>query len=289
MRLVIEPALVAAGLPAGAVSLVDSAAHAAGWALFLDARLSLAVARGSGAAVDTLGALARGVGTPVSLHGTGGAWMVVSDNAGDAQVADAVVGSLDRKVCNTLNTCCLVDGPGAAGRAERVIDALKRAGEARGQAFKLHVAAGSEHLAPPELFETNVQVVRAEGPRTEPQAVVIDRGDLGIEWEWEETPEITLVAVDSIDHAVALFNELSPKLVGTLVSSDPAEHERFFATLDAPFVGDGHTRWVDGQYALGKPELGLSNWEHGRLFARGGVLTGDGVYTVRTRYRGVQS
>ena len=289
MRLVIEPALVAAGLPAGAVSLVDSAAHAAGWALFLDARLSLAVARGSGAAVDTLGVLARGVGTPVSLHGTGGAWMVVSDNASDAQLVDAVVRSLDRKVCNTLNTCCLVDGPGVAGRAERVIAALKQAGEARGQAFKLHVAAGSEHLVPPELFDTGVQVVRAEGPRSEPQAVAIDRGDLGIEWEWEETPEITLVAVDSMDHAVALFNELSPKLVGTLVSSDPAEHERFFATLDAPFVGDGHTRWVDGQYALGKPELGLSNWEHGRLFSRGGVLTGDGVYTIRTRYRGVQS
>ena len=179
--------------------------------------------------------------------------------------------------------------PALSGRAEKVIAALKQAGEARGQAFKLHVAAGSEHLVPPELFDTDVQVVRAEGPRTEPQAVAIDRGDLGIEWEWEETPEVTLVAVDSINHAVALFNELSPKLVGTLVSSDPAEHERFFATLDAPFVGDGHTRWVDGQFALGKPELGLSNWEHGRLFARGGVLTGDGVYTVRTRYRGAQS
>ena len=184
MRLVIEPALVAAGLPAGAVSLVNSAAHAAGWALFLDARLSLAVARGSGAAVETLGALARGAGTPVSLHGNGGAWMVVSDNAGDAQLVDAVVGSLDRKVCNTLNTCSLVDGPGVAGRAERVIAALRQAGEARGQAFKLHVAAGSEHLVPPELFDTDVQVVRAEGPRTEPQAVAIDRADLGIEWEW---------------------------------------------------------------------------------------------------------
>ena len=40
------------------------------------------------------------------------------------------------------------------------------------------------------------------------------------------------------------------------------------------------TRWVDGQYALDRPELGLSNWEHGRLFARGGVLSGDSVYTI---------
>ena len=49
--------------------------------------------------------------------------------------------------------------------------------------------------------------------------------------------------------------------------------------------GDGFTRWVDGQYALSRPELGLSNWQHGRLFARGGVLSGDGVFTVRARMR----
>ena len=81
-----------------------------------------------------------------------------------------------------------------------------------------------------------------------------------------------------------MFNDLSPRLVGSLVSDDPAEHERYFNALDAPFVGDGHTRWVDGQFALNKPELGLSNWQHGRLFGRGGVLTGDDVYTIRMRY-----
>ena len=46
-------------------------------------------------------------------------------------------------------------------------------------------------------------------------------------------------------------------------------------------MGDGFTRWVDGQYALNTPELGLSNWQFGRLLARGGVLSGDSVYTVR--------
>jgi glutamate-5-semialdehyde dehydrogenase len=49
-------------------------------------------------------------------------------------------------------------------------------------------------------------------------------------------------------------------------------------------VGDAFTRWVDGQLALRKPELGLSNWQYGRLFGRGGILSGDTVYTVRTRY-----
>ncbi len=53
--------------------------------------------------------------------------------------------------------------------------------------------------------------------------------------------------------------------------------------IDAPFVGDGFTRWVDGQYALDRPELGLANWQSGRLFGRGGILSGDSVFTLRTR------
>jgi glutamate-5-semialdehyde dehydrogenase len=88
-----------------------------------------------------------------------------------------------------------------------------------------------------------------------------------------------------VAEAVALFNALSPRFAAALISEDPAAHARFYETVDAPFVGDGFTRWVDGQYALNRPELGLSNWENGRLFARGGVLAGDGVFTVRARVR----
>jgi glutamate-5-semialdehyde dehydrogenase len=68
-----------------------------------------------------------------------------------------------------------------------------------------------------------------------------------------------------------------------LISDDVQEQDRFWARVDAPFVGNGFTRWVDGQYAFDRPELGLSNWQHGRLFGRGGVLSGDSVFTVRTR------
>ena len=59
--------------------------------------------------------------------------------------------------------------------------------------------------------------------------------------------------------AVELFNAQSPQFVGSLVSNDPAEHECFYNMINAPFVGNDHTRWVDGQFALRKPELGLSN------------------------------
>ena len=69
------------------------------------------------------------------------------------------------------------------------------------------------------------------------------------------------------------------------MTSDPEEEDQFYRTVNAPFVGNGFTRWVDGQYALLRPELGLSNWQGGRLLARGGVLSGDNVFTIRGRAR----
>ncbi len=277
----LDPALAAAGLPAGAASLVASPSRAAGHALFSDTRLALAVARGSGAAVAQLGAVARQAGIPVSLHGTGGAWIVASARADAEAFAAVVYHSLDRKVCNTLNTCCIVES--AVDRLlPPFLAALDRAGHRRDATTKLHVASGDEHRLPASWFET-ATIKRAEGPVDEPRTEIIANEELGREWEWEDSPEVTLKVVADIDEAVALFNAQSPRFVASLVSEDGAEHDRFFATIDAPFVGNGFTRWVDGQYALGKPELGLSNWQTGRLFGRGGILSGDSVFTVRSR------
>jgi glutamate-5-semialdehyde dehydrogenase len=279
----LDPALAEAGLPPGAAVLVDSAAHAAGWALFADPRLALAVARGSGPAVAQLGAIARSAGTPVSLHGTGGAWLVADAAADPDRLFAAVFHSLDRKVCNTLNVCAIVRSR-AAELVPVVLDALIQAGERR-SGWKLHVAEADLALIPPDLRAARGTVVRAEGPREEALVEPIARAELGHEWEWEATPELSLVVVESADEAADLFNALSPRFAASLISEDAAAQDRFYARLDAPFAGDGFTRWVDGQYALDRPELGLSNWQAGRLFARGGVLAGDSVFTVRTRVR----
>ncbi len=252
MRCCVAPALAAAGLPGGALQLVESAAHAAGWALFADTRLGLAVARGSGTAVAQLGAVARQHGLPVSLHGTGGAWLVVSEHADAAVLTRAVEHSLDRKVCNTMNVCCIPRSRSTELRRV-VTEAAHRAGRRRGTDAVVHQVVGGE----------------------------LDR--LGEEWEWEDSPEFWLVEVESVAEAVGLFNRHSPRLAASLISDDAGEHDRFYAAVDAPFVGNGFTRWVDGQFALNQPELGLSNWQTGRLFGRGGVLSGDSVHTVRLR------
>lgn len=282
MEHALNPALEAAGLPLGAASLVDSAEHAAGWAMFADPRLALAVARGSGRAVAQLGSVARQAGTAVSLHGTGGAWLVADESADAERFSAAVYHSLDRKVCNTLNVCCIVESR-AADLVPRFLEALHRAGERRGHGCKLHVAEGSQQYLPAEWLERRTMVRRAEGDREELLAEALPVDQLGREWEWEETPEVSLAVVADATEAVELFNRYSPQFVASLVAEDPEAHRRFYEAINAPFVGNGFTRWVDGQYALNRPELGLSNWERGRLFARGGVLSGDSVFTVRTR------
>lgn len=283
MQHALTPALLEAGLPEHAVVLLESAEHAAGWALFADGRLGLAVARGSGPAVDTLGSLAQQAGVPVSLHGTGGAWLVATRGTAAERFVEAVQQSLQRKVCNSLNVCCIERGR-AAELVPALLQGMERAGARLGQSFRLHVLEGSEGFVPAALFSQRVSVRRAEGDVQEPQADRVPESELGREWEWEQTPEVTLAIVESAEQAFALFNRYSPRFVISLISDDPAEHARLFASTEAPFVGDAMTQWVDGQYALHRPELGLSNWQRGRLFGRGGILSGDTVYTVRTRY-----
>lgn len=81
------------------------------------------------------------------------------------------------------------------------------------------------------------------------------------------------------------FNVASPRFVLSMITEKSDEEELAWEASEAPFFGDGFTRWVDGQFALERPELGLANWQTGRLLGRGGVLSGDSVHTVRLRVR----
>lgn len=268
MEHAVSPALAQAGLPLSSITLIESRSHAAGWALFNDSRLALAVARGSGPAVEQLGAIARSVGTPVSLHGTGGAWMVVPSGADASWVEPAVAASLDRKVCNTVNVCC-VERSVAGEMLPVIVRAAQAAATARSATTVIR--ADDEALS---------YMVSGEVPGRVRFAPLPDEG-LGYEYEWENDPEFAVVVVDSIDEAIALCNEHSPHFVVSVLTDDRALVERVYSLADAPFVGNGFTRWVDGQYALGQPELGLSNWQGGRLLGRGGVLSGSSVHTLR--------
>lgn len=281
MNSVIAPALSESGLPSDCVVLLDSVEHAAGWALFSDNRLSLAVARGSGQAVSELGSIAQQSGVPASLHGTGGAWMIVGNEADASRLDSVVEHSLDRKVCNTLNVCCVpIDR--AVELVPLVFGAAERAASTRGLHCRIHAVNGAENYLPPSQ---SIDVKRADGVHAEQQISSSPIDMLSHEFEWEENPEFFIVLVEDAEEAVDLFNEHSPQFVVSVISEATAEREFVWRNANAPFVGDGFTRWVDGQFALLRPELGLSNWQSGRLFARGGVLSGDSAFTVRLQVR----
>jgi glutamate-5-semialdehyde dehydrogenase len=247
-------ALRAAGLPEAAVSLVRSTSQAAGQALFTSPHVRLAVARGSGATVALLGSIAEQHGIPASLHGTGGAWLYVDRTADPEAVDNAVVNSLDRKVCNTLNVL-LLDRSALSSLGPVCARALARV-DAR-----VHVVAGSEGVIDGGL----------------PLAV----DELSTEWEWDTTPELSFVLVDGLEAAAALTNRYSPRFVASILSGREEAFQAFYDAVEAPYVGNGFTRWVDGQWAWQRPELGLGNWEHGRLLGRSGILSSDQLVTVR--------
>lgn len=281
MERVIRPALSVASLPVDAVTLLESKEHAAGWALFSDSRVALAVARGSGEAVSELGSIARQAGVPVSLHGTGGAWIIAGENVDTDRLAHVVKNSLDRKVCNTANVVVVL-----ANRASEdipvIVQAADEAARARGTRARIHCVNGAKnHIADND----EIDVVRAGGVFREPQCTDAIETQLGTEFEWEDSPEFFIAIAQNLTHAIDLFNTYSPQFVVSILSESGEEIDRVWRQCNAPFVGDGFTRWVDGQFALNRPELGLSNWQFGRLFGRGGILSGDSAFTVRLRVR----
>ncbi len=268
MECAIAPALRDSGLPGDAIQLINSKSRAAGWALFSDARIALAIARGSGTAVAQLGAVARQAGIPVSLHGTGGAWFVAGARADVQCFEEAVRNSLDRKVCNTLNVVCI-----PRSRTHDLIPAFERGLVAAATA---HGTVGIAHYVGDRLpIEC-----RLNGDL---DARLIDESQLPTEWEWDAVPECSVVVTEDIFHSVSLCNRYSPQFIVSVISSDKSEHEFVWKAVNAPFVGNGMSRWVDGQFALLRPELGLSNWNYGRLLGRSGILSGDSVFTVRLR------
>ena len=267
---VIVPALRESGLPNDSLVLIESDEHASGWSLFSQRDLGLAVARGSGKAVQDLGSVARQCGVPVSLHGRGGAWFLVGESADANWLTAVVANSLDRKVCNTANVICLPRSR-ATEFGPLVAQSVRHAAALRNATGRIHLVDPGEL----SLSTDGLAVERAQ------------REILGTEWEWENDPEVTLCIVDSFVDAIKLFNDFSPRLVASVITEDADERDLAWNSLQCPFVGNGMSRWVDGQYAFQRPELGLSNWEGGTPIGRGAILSGSDISAMR--YRAMQT
>ena len=194
--------------------------------------------------------------------------MVVPNGADATWVESVVEASLDRKVCNTVNVCCV-----ERSVADEMLPVIARAAHA--------AAASRDATAVIRADDNTIAQMSTSDLSGRVRFSSLPSEGLGYEYEWEDDPEFAVVLVDSIDEAIALCNEHSPRFVVSVLTDDAELIERVYSSADAPFVGNGFTRWVDGQYALGQPELGLSNWQGGRLLGRGGVLSGSSVHTLR--------
>lgn len=268
MELAVRPALEEASLPLDSVILLDAASHSSAWALCANRKIALAVARGSGTAVSQLGEIAQQSGTAVSLHGTGGAWMLLGKHPDADRLSQVIERSLDRKVCNTLNVIGIPQSL-ATEVIPVIAKAISSAGERRGQVSIVHACPQSLPLL--KMCDGSLELAPLQD------------GELSVEWEWDDIPECSVFVFDDLKHAVEMFNEYAPNFIVSLVSDNKEEFEFVWRNIEAPFVGNGFTRWVDGQFALNKPELGLSNWQNGRVLGRGSILSGDSVYSVRYR------
>lgn len=263
--LAIKPALNKSKLPKDSIILIEKSDHKLIQNLLTDSRLGLAVIRGSGKTTKMLGDIARSHGINVSLHGTGGAWMMIDKEVNTNKLHQYVVNSLDRKVCNTLNTICVLE-ENATKVMPVILDALNAAGEKIGHGYKIHITKETKKHIPKNIDYDEIK-----------------KENLGKEWEWENIPEVSICVVKSINEGIKLFNEYSPHFVASLISENQKLHEYFLNKINAPFIGNGITRWVDGQYALNTPELGLSNWEYGRILGRSGILSGNSLFTIKLR------
>ena len=175
------------------------------------------------------------------------------------------------------------------GRAPRARGGVPRRRSTRrpppGHDRTLHVDAGvAPRRARRRGSRRSCAVERADGVHDEPFATEIADGELGREWEWER---------DAGGHArrdrrrrrgrrpvqppqpalrrLADQRRRRPSTSASTTRSTP----RSSATA-SPAGSTASTRST-------RPELGLSNWQDGRLFGRGGVLSGDSVHTVRYR------
>jgi glutamate-5-semialdehyde dehydrogenase len=158
--------------------------------------------------------------------------MVAAGDADPERFGAAVRNSLDRKVCNTLNVCCVVRSR-ADELVPRFLEAVTTAGADRSTDPRVHATDAAMTFVPTAARTRLAKVVRADGVHEEPFVTGIDLEHLGHEWEWEESPEVTLHVVDEVDEAVRLCNEYSPHFVATLISSSPDQHDRFWATVHA--------------------------------------------------------
>ncbi|MFM8434570.1 MAG: glutamate-5-semialdehyde dehydrogenase [Planctomycetia bacterium] len=230
-------AIVASGLPADCVQLVDTPdREAVGEFLKMDDLIDLVIPRGGEALIRRVTAEAR---MPVLKHFTGNCHVYV-DKAADLAMAKAI----------TVNAKC--QRMGVCNAAESLLVHKDVAGT-----FLPDVAhALADHQVEIVGDEATRRLVPSAGPATE------------ADWATEYLgPKISVAVVDSVDTAIDHINRYGSRHTDSIVTADRAAADRFTSRVDTAVVMvNASTRFNDGcEMGLGA-EIGIST---DKLHARG--------------------
>jgi len=234
---VMSQAALAAGLPADAVQLVDTAQReAVGHFLALEEYIAVAIPRGGEGLIRRVANEAR---MPVIKHFTGNCHIYV-DAAADLDMARRI----------TINAKC--QRMGVCNAAESLV---------------VHAAVAAEFLprAGAALTERGVEIRGDERTRElVPEAREADETDFAAEYLG---PIISVKVVGSLEDAIEHVNHYGSGHTEAIITSDLAAARRFAARVDSSAVMvNASTRFNDGgELGLGA-EIGIST---DKLHARG--------------------
>jgi glutamate-5-semialdehyde dehydrogenase len=230
-------AIVASGLPADCVQLVDTPdREAVGEFLKMDDLIDIVIPRGGEALIRRVTSEAR---MPVLKHFTGNCHVYV-DKAADLAMAKAI----------TVNAKC--QRMGVCNAAESLLVHRDVAGR-----FLPDVARA--------LAEHTVEIVGDEATRRlVPAAGAATEADWGTEYLG---PKISVAVVASVDAAIDHINRYGSRHTDSIITADPAAADRFTSRVDTAVVMvNASTRFNDGgEMGLGA-EIGIST---DKLHARG--------------------
>ncbi len=241
---IVRDGIVAAGLPADAVQLVDTTDRAAVGALAqMTEYVDLLVPRGGRGLIERLMRESR---VPMLKH-LDGICHVYIDGAADINKAIAIADNAKTQrygTCNTMETLLV-----AQSVAAQVLPALGR----------IYRSKGVELRCCPESRE----ILEASGITEVVDAVDDD-------WRTEYlAPILSISTLPGIEDAISHINTFGSKHTDAIVTENHANAMRFVREVDsASVIVNASTRFADGyEYGLGA-EIGISN---DKLHARGPV------------------
>jgi len=231
--------LEAAGLPAAAVQVVETADRAAvGKLITMPEYVDVIVPRGGKGLIERISSEAR---VPVIKHLDGVCHVYIDDGADEAMAEAIAINAKTQRygTCNTMETLLVADSMAAA--------MLPRLAEAYG-------AAGVELRGCARI-----------------RAILPDAAE-ATEEDWHEEylgPILAVKVVSGLDEAIEHINTYSSLHTDSIVTRDHSRAMRFLREVDSSSVMiNASTRFADGfEYGLGA-EIGIST---DKLHARGPV------------------